>query len=69
MSTDRERAGEPGRRGATGPSPDEVASRAEGRPPEERSSEDPTSQAEAILEESEDRVSERAEEAEPPQSN
>jgi hypothetical protein len=48
------------------PDPDEVASRAEGRPPEERSSEDPTAQAEAILQESEDRVSGSAD---PPQSD
>jgi hypothetical protein len=69
MSTDKESAGEPKEVGATGPDPDEVASRAEGRPPEERSSEDPTSQAEAILQESEDRVSERAGQAAPPPTN
>ena len=68
MSTDKESGGEPKRMGASGPDPDEVASRAEGRPPEERSSADPTSQAEAILQESEDRVSERAGKAQPPQS-
>lgn len=54
--------------GAT-PDSEEVASRAEGRPPEERSSEDPTAQAEAILQESEERVSDRADRAEPPSSN
>ena len=50
---------------AATPDPGEVANRAEGRPPEERSSEDPMGQAEAILQESEDRVSERAGRAEP----
>jgi hypothetical protein len=52
---------------ATSATPDsgDVASRAEGRPPEERSSEDPAGQAEAILQESEERVSERAGSAEP----
>jgi len=54
--------------GASTPDPGEVAKRAEGRPPEERSSEDPKGQAEAILQESEDRVSERAGRAEPPGS-
>jgi hypothetical protein len=53
------------RSGPTGPvgeppDPDEVASRAEGRPPEERSSDDPTGQAEVILEESEARIEEGA---------
>jgi hypothetical protein len=43
-------------------SPDEsvdaetIASRAGGRPPEERSSDDPEAQAKAILEESEERI-------------
>ena len=69
MNTDKEFRGEPKRAEASGPDAEEVASRAEGRPPEERSSADPTSQAEAILQESEDRVSERAGKAEPPQSN
>jgi hypothetical protein len=43
------------------PDPDDVKSRAEGRPPEERSSEDPTAQAEAVLQDSEDRISDGAE--------
>ena len=47
------------------PDADDVTSRAEGRPPEERSSDDPTEQAEAILQESEDRVAEGAEGSEP----
>ncbi len=68
MKTDNQPAGEPNRVGASGLDHDEVASRAEGRPPEERSSADPTGQAEAILEDSEERVSERAGSAEPPQS-
>lgn len=38
------------------PDSERVKSRAEGRPPEERSSDDPEAQAEAILEDSEDRV-------------
>lgn len=40
-----------------------VASRAEGRPPEENDSDDPELQAEVILEESEDRTARRAERA------
>jgi hypothetical protein len=37
-----------------------ASSRAEGRPPEERASQDPTAQAEAILEDSEERTRRRA---------
>jgi hypothetical protein len=44
-----------------GITPDAVASRADGRPPEEESSEDPERQAQVILEESEDRTAEGAE--------
>ena len=66
MSTERDAADEPREADGATPDPGEVASRAEGRPPEERSSEDPTGQAEAILQESEDRVSERAGKAEEP---
>jgi hypothetical protein len=40
-----------------------VASRAEGRPREEDSSDDPEAQAEAILTESEERIAERAKQA------
>jgi len=47
------------------PSAEAVASRADGRPPEEASSDDPTSQAEAILEDSEERVEEGAADSEP----
>ncbi len=47
------------------PDPEKVRSRAEGRPPEEESSEDPTAQAEAILQESEDRIAEAAHGSEP----
>jgi hypothetical protein len=45
-----------------GPDPDrvKVARRAGGRPPEERDSDRPAEQAEAVLEESEARVAERA---------
>ena len=47
------------------PDPEKVESRAKGRPPEERSSDDSRKQAEAILEESEDRVAKRAARSEP----
>jgi hypothetical protein len=47
------------------PNPDNITSRAVGRPPEELSSDDPTEQAGAILQESEDRVVEGAESSEP----
>jgi hypothetical protein len=50
------------------PDPDDVESRAEGRPPEEQSSDDPTAQATAILQESEDRIAEGAEESGPTDS-
>ena len=43
------------------PEADSVRRRAEGRPPEEESSEDPAGQAEAILQESEDRTADGAE--------
>jgi hypothetical protein len=68
VSTDKEPADKANEAGAT-PDPVEVARRAEGRPPEERSSEDPTGQAEAILQESEDRVSDGAGKAETSGSN
>ena len=42
------------------PDPEKVASRAEGRPPEEGSSNNARAQAEAILEDSEDRLAERS---------
>jgi hypothetical protein len=38
---------------------DKTSSRSEGRPPEEKASQDPTSQAEAILEDSEERTRSR----------
>ncbi len=47
------------------PDADNVTSRAEGRPPEEQTSEDPAAQAEAVLEESEDRIAEGADSSEP----
>jgi hypothetical protein len=47
------------------PGADDVATRAGGRPPEERSSDDPTAQAEAILQDSEDRIAEGADGSEP----
>lgn len=51
--------------GGTPPSED-VKTRAEGRPPEEESSDDPTAQAEAILQESEERIEEGADGSETP---
>jgi hypothetical protein len=42
------------------PDPKAVASRADGRPPEEASSDDPNAQAQAILEESEQRIGDGA---------
>ena len=50
------------------PDPDDVGSRAEGRPPEEQSSDDPTAQATAILQESEDRIAEGADDSGPADS-
>jgi hypothetical protein len=47
------------------PDPEAVAHRADGRPPEEASSNDPTAQSQAILEESEERTAEGAEGSEP----
>ena len=43
-----------------GTTPKNVATRAEGRPPEEAASENPEEQAEAILEDSEDRLKQGA---------
>jgi hypothetical protein len=43
-----------------GTSPKNIETRADGRPPEEAGSEDPEGQAEAILEESEDRLEDGA---------
>jgi hypothetical protein len=65
MSNDTDFAGEAGEPLGGEPDADNVTSRAEGRPPEERSSEDPAAQAEAILQESEDRIAEGADGSEP----
>jgi hypothetical protein len=46
-----------------GKSPKNVETRADGRPPEEAQSDDPEEQAEAILEDSEDRLEEAARES------
>ena len=46
----------PAPEGSSTPDPKAVASRAEGRPPEEASSDNPRAQAQAILEESEQRI-------------
>jgi hypothetical protein len=43
------------------PDPEAVAHRAEGRPPEEASSDDPMAQSRTILEDSEERTAEGAE--------
>jgi hypothetical protein len=48
------------------PDPAHRNSRAEGRPPEELVSDNPRAQAEAILEDSEARIEERAERSESP---
>jgi hypothetical protein len=62
MSGDRQPGdGEP----VDAPDHDAVVSRAEGRPPEEESSENPMTQAEVILEESETRLEEGAKESAP----
>ena len=42
------------------PDADNLERRAEGRPPEEQTSEDPGAQADAILQESDDRIAEGA---------
>ena len=47
------------------PGADSVRSRADGRPPEEHASEAPEAQAEAILQESENRMADGAEDSEP----
>ena len=47
------------------PDPQAVADRADGRPPEEASSADPMAQAQAILEESEERIAQGAAGSEP----
>jgi hypothetical protein len=47
------------------PDPEKVASRADGRPPEEASSDNPEAQARAILEESEDRIAAGAHTSDP----
>lgn len=47
------------------PDPEVVASRADGRPPEESSSVNPEVQAQAILEESEQRIADGAHAADP----
>jgi hypothetical protein len=46
-----------------GAKPNNVETRADGRPPEEAASDDPEAQAEAVLEESEQRLAEGAKES------
>lgn len=47
------------------PDPEAVASRADGRPPDEATSDNPEAQAQAILEESEDRIAAGARTSDP----
>jgi hypothetical protein len=47
------------------PAPEMIERRAEGRPPEEADSDDPSAQAEVILTESDERIRERAADADP----
>jgi hypothetical protein len=65
MSKDRERVENVDESIGGAPDAEDVTSRAGGRPPEEQSSDDPTAQAEAILQESEDRLAEGADGSEP----
>jgi hypothetical protein len=60
MSNDRESVGDADAPLGGEPEADDVLSRADGRPPEEQSSEDPAAQAEAILQDSEDRTADGA---------
>jgi hypothetical protein len=52
-------------RGDELPDPEAVATRADGRPPEEASSDDPEAQAQTILLESEERIADGATGSEP----
>jgi hypothetical protein len=61
VNVDKDSEGEASESVGGAPDPDDVKSRAAGRPPEERSSEDPTAQAETVLQDSEDRTSDGAE--------
>jgi hypothetical protein len=65
MSNQGESADEAGEPIGGMPDADNVMSRAEGRPPEEQTSDDPEAQAEAILQDSEDRIAEGADGSEP----
>jgi hypothetical protein len=47
------------------PNPESIGARADGRPPEEASSDNPTVQAKAILEDSEERMEEGAKDSKP----
>jgi hypothetical protein len=63
--TDEEHSAEDSKSIGGMPDADNVTSRAEGRPPEERTSEDPEAQAQAVLQESEDRIADGADGSEP----
>ena len=65
MSNDRDSADDAADPLGGTPDADNVSTRAEGRPPKEETSEDPATQAEAILQESEDRIADGAEGSEP----
>ena len=65
MSEDRESVDEVIEELGDMPDDETVASRADGRPPEEESSDDPKAQAQTILEDSEERISEGAKDSGP----
>ncbi len=65
MSNDRDSVEDAGELLGGEPDADSVTARAEGRPPEEESSEDAAAQAEAIQQETEDRIAEGADGSEP----
>jgi hypothetical protein len=65
MSDDRESVDEVTEERGDVPDDETVASRADGRPREEESSDDPKAQAQAILEDSEKRISEGAKRSDP----
>jgi hypothetical protein len=65
MSSDGESADQTAEPLGGEPDADSVRSRAEGRPPEEQTSKNPEAQAVAILQESEDRMADGADDSEP----
>jgi hypothetical protein len=65
MSEDRESVDEVIEELGDMPDDETVASRADGRPPEEESSDDPKAQAQTILEDSEERITKGAKDSGP----